>query len=61
MDPDPDIEASKRESESRHLDLMDEKQAKPVPDIVITGACRKGQPNRKILCPLCSLLCPISS
>jgi len=37
MDLDPDIEASNRESERRHVDLMDERQVKPVTDMVIAG------------------------
>ena len=34
MDLDPDIEAANRETESKKIDLMDEKQVKPVVDMV---------------------------
>ncbi|MDY6823245.1 MAG: hypothetical protein SWH68_05530 [Thermodesulfobacteriota bacterium] len=37
MDLDPDIEAANRETESKKIDLMDEKQVKPVVDMVVSG------------------------
>jgi hypothetical protein len=37
MDLDPDIEAANRENERKEIDLMDEKQVKPVVDMVVAG------------------------
>lgn len=37
MDLDPDIEAANRETERKNIDLMDEKQVKPVVDMVVSG------------------------
>mgnify|MGYP001195898507 FL=1 len=37
MDLDPDIEAANRETERKQIDLMDEKQVKPVVDMVVSG------------------------
>jgi hypothetical protein len=37
MDLDPDIEAANRENERKDIDLMDEKQVKPVVDMVVAG------------------------
>jgi hypothetical protein len=37
MDLDPDIEAANRENERKEIDLMDEKQVKPIVDMVIAG------------------------
>ncbi len=37
MDLDPDIEAANRENERKEIDLMDEKQVKPVVDMVFAG------------------------
>jgi hypothetical protein len=37
MDLDPDIEAANRESEKRSVDLLDEKQIKPIVDMVTAG------------------------
>ena len=51
MDLDPDIEASNRESESRRVDLMDEKQVKPVTDMVIAGILSVPQARRMLGIP----------
>lgn len=37
MDLDPDIESANRENEKRSLDLLDEKQVKPIADLVMAG------------------------
>ena len=37
MDLDPDIEAANRETEKRSVDLLDEKQVKPIVDMVMAG------------------------
>jgi len=37
MDLDPDIESANRETEKRSLDLLDEKQVKPIADMVMAG------------------------
>jgi len=37
MDLDPDIEAANRESEKKSVDLLDEKQIKPIVDMVMAG------------------------
>ncbi len=37
MDLDPDIEAANRETERKNIDLMDEKQVKPLVDMVVSG------------------------
>ena len=37
MDLDPNIEAANRENERKDIDLMDEKQVKPVVDMVVAG------------------------
>ena len=37
MDLDPDIEAANRETENEKLDLLDEKQVKPIVDMVNAG------------------------
>lgn len=42
MDPDPDIEAANRETERKQIDLMDEKQVKPVVDMVVSGMTPTG-------------------
>jgi len=51
MDLDPDIEASNRESESRRVDLMDEKQVKPVTDMVIAGILSVPQARKMLGIP----------
>jgi hypothetical protein len=37
MDLDPDIESANRETEKRSVDLLDEKQVKPIADMVMAG------------------------
>jgi len=37
MDLDPDIEAANRRSEGKSVDLLDEKQVKPIVDMVVSG------------------------
>jgi len=37
MDLDPDIESANRETEKRSVDLLDEKQIKPIADMVMAG------------------------
>lgn len=37
MDLDPDIEEANRESEGKSVDLLDEKQVKPIVDMVVSG------------------------
>lgn len=37
MDLDPDIESANRETEKRSVDLLDEKQVKPIADMVLAG------------------------
>jgi flagellar basal body-associated protein FliL len=48
MDLDPDIESAKREDEKRDVDLMDEKQIKPIVDMVVSGIMSAPQ-AKKIL------------
>ena len=51
MDLDPDIEASNRETERRHIDLMDERQVKPVTDMVIAGILSVPQARKMLGIP----------
>lgn len=48
MDLDPDIESANRENERKNVDLMDEKQVKPMVDMVVSGIMSAPQ-ARKIL------------